>query len=39
MFYLNIDPMTIHIGHFMVRWYGIFIGLGIASEERIVSWN
>ncbi len=27
--YLNIDPIAIHIGHFMVRWYGIFIALGV----------
>ncbi len=31
MLYLNIDPIAIHIGHFMARWYGIFIGLGIAA--------
>jgi phosphatidylglycerol:prolipoprotein diacylglycerol transferase len=29
MVYLNIDPVAIHIGHFMVRWYGIFIALGV----------
>ena len=30
MIYLNIDPIAISIGHFMVRWYGIFIGLAVA---------
>jgi phosphatidylglycerol:prolipoprotein diacylglycerol transferase len=29
MIYLNIDPIAIHIGHFMVRWYGMFIALGV----------
>ncbi len=29
MIYLNIDPIAIHIGHFMVRWYGIFVALGV----------
>ena len=29
MIYLTIDPIVIHIGHFMVRWYGIFIALGL----------
>lgn len=29
MLYLNIDPVAIHIGHFMVRWYGIFVALGL----------
>ncbi|MDE3089012.1 MAG: prolipoprotein diacylglyceryl transferase [Chloroflexota bacterium] len=30
MIFLNIDPIAVHIGHFMVRWYGIFIALGVA---------
>ncbi len=29
MIYLNIDPFAIHVGHLMLRWYGIFIALGL----------
>lgn len=30
MIYLNIGPIAVSIGHFMVRWYGNFIALGMA---------
>ncbi len=30
MIYLNLDPYALHITHIMVRWYGIFIALGMA---------
>jgi phosphatidylglycerol:prolipoprotein diacylglycerol transferase len=30
MIFLNIDPVAVSIGHLMVRWYGVFIGLGVA---------
>lgn len=29
MFYLPIDPIAIHVSHIMIRWYGIFIALGV----------
>ncbi len=31
MFILSLDPIAVHIGHFMVRWYGIFIALGVGA--------
>jgi phosphatidylglycerol:prolipoprotein diacylglycerol transferase len=28
---LNIDPIVFSIGHFAVRWYGVFIALGLSA--------
>ncbi len=28
---IDIDPVILRLGHFALRWYGLFIGLGIAA--------
>ncbi len=39
MFTISIDPVILHIGHFMLRWYGVIVmtaivvGVWLAAQE------